>query len=198
LTPKESEFEIEHKPFRIEIGGLYNIYNALAAYALACELGIKPETVQRTFEQNQQIFGRQEAINIKDKELTIVLIKNPVGANAIIDLMLTEKDPFSLGVLLNANYADGIDTSWIWDADFEKLHQAPIKKVIVGGERYRDIHVRLKMGGFPAQDIEPDLTKLVNHLSNVPTKKIYLAATYTAMLQLREQLAKSGYLKGGF
>lgn len=54
------------------------------------------------------------------------------------------------------------------------------------------------MGGFPAQDIEPDLTKLVNHLSNVPTKKIYLAATYTAMLQLREQLAKSGYLKGGF
>ncbi len=28
---------------------------------------------------------------------------------------------FSLSVLLNANYADGIDTSWIWDADFEQI-----------------------------------------------------------------------------
>lgn len=39
----------------------------------------------------------------------------------------TDDKPFSFAFLLNANYADGIDTSWIWDGDFEKLthHQIP-------------------------------------------------------------------------
>ena len=39
---------------------------------------------------------------------------------------------FSLSVLLNANYADGIDTSWIWDADFEKILEMEIPHVIAG------------------------------------------------------------------
>ncbi|BDR57921.1 Mur ligase family protein [Xylocopilactobacillus apicola] len=198
LTPKFSKFEIDTHPFKIEIGGLYNIYNALAAYSLARELGISPATIKDAFEQNQQIFGRQEAISVGDKELTIVLVKNPVGANAVIDMMMTEPDPFSLIVLLNANYADGIDTSWIWDTDFEKLHQANVKQVTPGGERWRDISVRLKMADFKIEEPVPDLKQVIEKIKTAPTKKVYLAATYTAMLQLRQQLAASGYIKGGF
>ena len=33
----------------------------------------------------------------------------------------TVKQPFGFAMLLNANYADGIDTSWIWDGNFEEL-----------------------------------------------------------------------------
>ena len=36
-------------------------------------------------------------------------------------MILTEPEDFSFVGLLNANYADGIDTSWIWDGEFEKL-----------------------------------------------------------------------------
>ena len=198
LTPTYSTFSIDGTPLRIEIGGLYNIYNALAAYAVGREFGVTPEQIKAAFESNAQIFGRQEAIHVDGKDVTIVLIKNPVGTNSVIDMMRTETADFSLLALLNANYADGIDTSWIWDAEFEKLHDTKLKAVATGGERYRDIRVRLKMAGFADQAVYEDLTQVIDAIKALPTDKVYIAATYTAMLQLREQLGAAGYIKGGF
>ena len=198
LTPTYSTFSIDGTPLRIEIGGLYNIYNALAAYAVGREFGVTPEQIKTAFESNAQIFGRQEAIHVDGKDVTIVLIKNPVGTNSVIDMMRTETADFSLLALLNANYADGIDTSWIWDAEFEKLHDTKLKAVATGGERYRDIRVRLKMAGFADQAVYEDLTQVIDAIKALPTDKVYIAATYTAMLQLREQLGAAGYIKGGF
>ncbi|PAV33020.1 UDP-N-acetylmuramyl peptide synthase [Leuconostoc lactis] len=198
LTPTYSTFSIDGTPLRIEIGGLYNIYNALAAYAVGREFGVTPEQIKTAFVSNAQIFGRQEAIHVDGKDVTIVLIKNPVGTNSVIDMMRTETADFSLLALLNANYADGIDTSWIWDAEFEKLHDTKLKAVATGGERYRDIRVRLKMAGFADQAVYEDLTQVIDAIKALPTDKVYIAATYTAMLQLREQLGAAGYIKGGF
>ncbi len=198
LTPTYSTFSIDGTPLRIEIGGLYNIYNALAAYAVGREFGVTPEQIKTAFESNAQIFGRQEAIHVDGKDVTIVLIKNPVGTNSVIDMMRTETADFSLLALLNANYADGIDTSWIWDAEFEKLHDTKLRAVATGGERYRDIRVRLKMAGFADQAVYEDLTQVIDAIKALPTDKVYIAATYTAMLQLREQLGAAGYIKGGF
>lgn len=198
LTPTYSTFSIDGTPLRIEIGGLYNIYNALAAYAVGREFGVTPKQIKTAFESNAQIFGRQEAIHVDGKDVTIVLIKNPVGTNSVIDMMRTETADFSLLALLNANYADGIDTSWIWDAEFEKLHDTKLKAVATGGERYRDIRVRLKMAGFADQAVYEDLTQVIDAIKALPTDKVYIAATYTAMLQLREQLGAAGYIKGGF
>lgn len=198
LTPRYSTFSIDNTPLRIEIGGLYNIYNALAAFSVGREFGVAPEQIKKAFESNAQIFGRQEAINVDGKDVIIVLIKNPVGTNSVIDMMLTEKDEFSLLALLNANYADGIDTSWIWDAEFEKLHDTKIQAVATGGERYKDLRVRLKMAGFTNQSVYENLSEVVTAIKSLPTKKVYIAATYTAMLQLREQLSAKGYIKGGF
>ena len=198
LTPTYSTFSIDGTPLRIEIGGLYNIYNALAAYAVGREFSVTPEQIKTAFESNAQIFGRQEAIHVDGKDVTIVLIKNPVGTNSVIDMMRTETADFSLLALLNANYADGIDTSWIWDAEFEKLHDTKLRAVATGGERYRDIRVRLKMAGFADQAVYEDLTQVIDAIKALPTDKVYIAATYTAMLQLREQLGAAGYIKGGF
>lgn len=197
LTPKFSTFSIDDTPLRIEIGGLYNIYNALAAFAVGREFGVAPGAIKSAFESNAQIFGRQESINVDGKDVTIVLIKNPVGTNSVIDMMATDKAPFSLLALLNANYADGIDTSWIWDAEFEKLHDTNLQAVATGGQRYKDIQVRLKMAGFTDQAVYQDLNQVITAIKALPTQKVYIAATYTAMLQLREQLAAAGYIKGG-
>ncbi|MFR4253308.1 MAG: MurT ligase domain-containing protein [Weissella confusa] len=198
MTPRFSNFDIDGETYQIEIGGMYNIYNALAAYAVGREFGVTPEQIKAAFESNAQIFGRQEAIHVDGKDVTIVLIKNPVGTNSVIDMMRTETADFSLLALLNANYADGIDTSWIWDAEFEKLHDTKLKAVATGGERYRDIRVRLKMAGFADQAVYEDLTQVIDAIKALPTDKVYIAATYTAMLQLREQLGAAGYIKGGF
>ncbi|MDR3240962.1 MAG: Mur ligase family protein [Lactobacillaceae bacterium] len=197
LTPRFSNFDIDGETFQIEIGGMYNIYNALAAYAVGRWLGVEKTQIKSAFEANAQIFGRQEAIQVHDKEVTIVLIKNPVGANQVLDMMKTDPEPFSLIALLNANYADGIDTSWIWDADFESLKDTGVQTIVTGGERYRDLYVRLKMAGYPDHQAYPDLNKIVEAIDQMPTKRVYIAATYTAMLQLRQKLAQQGFIKGG-
>ncbi|MBS9338559.1 Mur ligase family protein [Fructobacillus sp. M2-14] len=198
LTPKSSAFSIDGHPYEIAIGGLYNIYNALAAYTVGKAFDVTPDEIKIAFEENKQIFGRQESLKIGDKELTILLIKNPVGTNTVIDMMETEKDPFTFLAMLNANYADGIDTSWIWDAEFERLHDSNMQAVMTGGERYKDITVRLKMAGYDIKETFPKTEQIIDAIEEAPTKKVYLAATYTAMLQVRAVLMDKGYIKEEF
>ena len=197
MTPRFSNFDIDGETYQIEIGGMYNIYNALAAYAVGRYLGVSTEQIHHAFESNAQIFGRQEAVKVNGKEVTIVLIKNPVGANQVIDMMKTDDQPFSLIALLNANYADGIDTSWIWDTDFESLQDSGMQKIVTGGERYKDLYVRLKMAGYGDLPVYQDLKQIVKAIDSMPTERVYIAATYTAMLQLRAQLAQEGFIKTG-
>lgn len=200
LTPATSAFTIDGTSFNLHIGGLYNVYNALAAYSVGKFMGVTDDEIATALnDPDERVFGRQEQIQVGDKEITIVLVKNPVGLNQVIDMVGTETQPFSLVGLLNANYADGIDTSWIWDGEFEKLPKMNIKQFMTGGERYKDITFRLKVAGVTDDNlwIEPNLHDAVDRLKDLPTKRVYVFATYTAMLQLRKQLADDGYIKEG-
>ena len=68
---------------------------------------------------------------------------------------------------------------------------------MTGGERYKDITTRLTMAGIELNTHEPDLTKVIDDIKQMPTRHVYLLATYTAVLQLRKELADHGYIKGG-
>lgn len=197
LAPTNSTFEIDGHQYTIGIGGLYNIYNALAAYSLGRFMGVAPEQIKHAFESDERVFGRQEIINVDGKQVTIILVKNPVGLNQVLDMIETDPKPFSFAFLLNANYADGIDTSWIWDGDFEKLARHQIPQYMTGGERYKDITTRLTMAGIDNVWHEPDLTKVIDKIKQMPTEHVYILATYTAMLQLRKLLAEKEYIKKG-
>ncbi|GAX06213.1 UDP-N-acetylmuramyl peptide synthase [Secundilactobacillus pentosiphilus] len=199
LTPTSSTFEVDGHPMKIEIGGLYNIYNALAAYAVGRFLGVTAEQIDAAFSEDKKVFGRQEVINLDGKQVTLILVKNPVGLNQVLDMIATDKKPFSFVGLLNANYADGIDTSWIWDGNFEKLAQLNIPAYITGGERYKDITFRLKVAGVPddKHQVVPELKDVVEKIKTLPTEHVYVLATYTAVLQLRKLLADQGYIKEG-
>lgn len=199
LTPTSSTFEIDGHPMKIEIGGLYNIYNALAAYAVGRFLGVTAEQIDAAFSEDKKVFGRQEVIDLDGKQVTLILVKNPVGLNQVLDMIATDKKPFSFVGLLNANYADGIDTSWIWDGNFEKLPQLNIPAFITGGERYKDITFRLKVAGVSndKHQVVPELKDVVEKIKTLPTEHVYVLATYTAVLQLRKLLADQGYIKEG-
>lgn len=199
-TPQSSEFTINAHKVDLHIGGTYNIYNALAAYAVGDQLGVSPEMICKALSQNdEKVFGRQEVIDLDGKKVTMILVKNPVGLDQVLEMIKTDKEPFSLAVLLNANYADGIDTSWIWDGNFENLPYDQIKSFLTGGERYKDITFRLRVAGVPEDRFEQreDLKEVLAFLKTMPTEHIYVLATYTAVLQLRKLLAEEGYLKGG-
>ncbi len=199
-TPQSSTFSLDDKEVTLHIGGTYNIYNALAAYTIGEFLQVDPNTaVGALSDPDSKVFGRQEVINVDGKEVTLILVKNPVGLDQVLQMIKKDPQPFSLAVLLNANYADGIDTSWIWDGRFEDLPFDRIPSILTGGERYKDITFRLRVAGVPEQnfDQEEKLDTVLAKIKSMPTKHIYVLATYTAVLQLRKMLASQGYIKGG-
>lgn len=199
-TPQSSTFMIDGHEMTIHIGGTYNIYNALAAYTIGAFLEVDPQTAITALDDpNSKVFGRQEVVNVDGKEVTLILVKNPVGLDQVLQMIKSDSEPFSLAVLLNANYADGIDTSWIWDGRFEDLPFDRIPAILTGGERYKDITFRLRVAGVPEAnfDQEEDLEKVLQKIKQMPTDHVYVLATYTAVLQLRKMLAQQGYIKGG-
>lgn len=192
ITHTSSTFVIDGQTYKINIGGLYNIYNALAAVSIAEFLGISTDIIKAGFDKSKAVFGRQETFKIGNKDCTLVLIKNPAGATQAIEMMKLAPYTFSLSVLLNANYADGIDTSWIWDADFEQIQQMDICHIFAGGVRASEIARRLRVTGYDEDRIEEvdSLDGLLAAIEKQDSQHAYILATYTAMLELREILAQ--------
>ena len=190
LEADYSEFKIGEEVYKVNVGGLYNVYNALAALSAAKELGLSYGEIYNGLASQKNVFGRQENINIDGKNVTINLVKNPTGLNQIIDLILLEEEPITLICLLNDNYADGTDVSWIYDSYYEKLSNLDIKDIYVSGMRKKDMKRRLEIaeiydGNINEFDYENEIH---NVIKNSKTNNIYILSTYTAMLRLREVL----------
>ena len=181
----------------INQSGTYNIYNGLCAYSIAKELGIDDSVIKKSLENQSSSFGRQETINIEGKDVKIFLVKNPAGYNQSLDTICLNKERFAAAFLLNDNYADGQDVSWIWDVDFEKLTETNIDEVYISGLRAYDMAVRLKTAGLDPNKfvIEEQYEALTESIKNGSCDKLYILATYTAMINYRKYLHSKGYIK---
>jgi UDP-N-acetylmuramyl tripeptide synthase len=183
---------------RVELGlpGLYNVYNALAAAALARALGASWEEIVAGLERGRPVFGRAERIAVAGRTLLVLLIKNPVGANEVVRTLLREGRPARAVICLNDGIADGRDVSWIWDVDFEPL-AACLSHLIAAGERAAELALRFKYAGMPLEAIEvvPDLGRALDRglALTPPGGELVCLPTYTAMLALQRLLAARGH-----
>ena len=198
ITNTSASFVIDGANYKVNVGGLYNIYNALAAVSVAEFFDVAPDVIKKGFENSHAVFGRQETFKVGDKTCTLVLIKNPVGANQVLDMMKLAPYPFMLVTLLNANYADGIDTSWIWDANFELINALKVSNIITGGVRHSEMARRIRVSGFDENKISESekLSDILDLIEQDTTDHVYILATYTAMLEMRELLANRHYVNG--
>ena len=197
LNPNSSKVLINNDEINISQSGIYNIYNGLCAYSIAKEMGIDEKSIKSSLGKQDSSFGRQEEINIDNKQVKIILVKNPAGYNQAIDTLCLNKEDFSTLFMLNDNYADGTDVSWIWDVDFERLKELPIKDIFVSGIRLYDMAVRLKTAGLNSEKfiLEENYEALTEKIKNSSTNRIYILATYTAMINYRKYLHSKGYIK---
>lgn len=197
LTPTSSSVRINDTDVLISQSGAYNIYNGLCAFSIAKELGVADSVITSSLQNQSSSFGRQEQITIDDKDVQIILVKNPAGYNQALDTLSLNKDEFSAVFMLNDNYADGRDVSWIWDVDFEKISSLNIKDIFISGMRMYDMAVRLKVAGLDTNKfiLEEDYEKLTEKLKVSSSKKVYILATYTAMINYRKYLHSKGYIK---
>jgi UDP-N-acetylmuramyl tripeptide synthase len=182
----------------LRLPGLYNVYNALAAAALSRSLGISLEAITVGLQGFSAAFGRFERIQLDDRSLLVLLIKNPAGANEVVRTLVAGGAPKLLLVALNDEIADGRDVSWIWDVDFEPL-LGRLERLIATGERAAELALRFKYAGLPEAAIEvvPALeTALDRGLElTAPGEELTALPTYTAMLALRELVAGRGFVK---
>jgi UDP-N-acetylmuramyl tripeptide synthase len=180
---------------KLPLPGLYNVYNALAAVTAAIELGVAPERIPPALAEMRAAFGRVETIAIAEKQLSILLIKNPAGANEVLRTLLLEagEGGLDLWIGLNDRIADGRDVSWIWDADFELLEGA-VRRVVCAGTRAPEMALRLKYAGWPAEAIEvvEGVGAALDHALAAATGRLFALPTYTALLELRKLLADRG------
>ena len=197
LTPNSSTVIINDTELTISQSGIYNIYNGLCAFAIGSEMNIDSDTISTSLSKQDSSFGRQEEIVIDNKKAKIILVKNPAGYNQAIDTLCLNNEDFSTLFMLNDNYADGTDVSWIWDVDFERLSSLPIKDIFISGMRRFDMAVRLKTAGLNSNNfiIEEDYEALTEKIKKSNTDRIYILATYTAMINYRKYLHSKGYIK---
>ncbi len=185
----------------INLPGLYNVYNALAGTALGYQLGCSTKTIIKALNTFECGFGRMETIVKDNKNIRIILVKNPTGFNQVINYLLTEKGNTQIAFLINDNLADGTDISWLWDVDIENLQLISDNTSVfyTSGVRGEDMSVRLKYAGIYTRKISyiKDYHELITTaLSSMKeNENFYILPTYTAMLDLRKILQKKFGLK---
>ncbi len=190
-TPAQS-FAVE-----LQLPGLYNIYNALAAAAVADSLDVRASGISHSLHGVQAAFGRVEKLKVDGKDLYVLLVKNPTGFNQIIQTFLMNKKQQHMLICINDNFADGRDVSWLWDVAFEELAGRE-HHISVSGTRCNDMALRLKYAelsvDFATSDLSVALNQFVTQLPEGHTG--YIIPTYTAMLALRQRLGTMTSLKG--
>lgn len=178
----------------LPLPGLYNLYNALGAIATASGLGLPLRDSVDSLAAMKAVFGRVERLEVGDVSLSILLVKNPAGANEVIRTLALEPAPIDLWVALNDRIADGRDVSWIWDADFELLAER-VRRVTCTGTRAPEMALRLKYAGWPTDRLKvvADPRQALDQALAAADGELFALPTYTALLDLRNLLsAQSG------
>ncbi|MGN6663174.1 MAG: MurT ligase domain-containing protein [Solirubrobacterales bacterium] len=183
----------------LPLPGLYNVYNALAAVAAGLDLGVAPERIAAALGGMRAAFGRVETIEVGATPVSILLIKNPAGANEVLRTLMLESregEGIDLWIALNDRIADGRDVSWIWDADFELL-AGGVRRVVCSGTRAPEMALRLKYAGWPEAAIEvvPGIAASLDRAVEGAGGRLFALPTYTALLELRKLLADRGLAK---
>ena len=182
----------ENVGIELAFGGLYNIYNAIAAVATAKALNLPFSASSAALNATTVAFGRQESFEIDQKRVDLFLAKNPAGFNQILSTLNLGKGRRVLLLALNDDVADGRDISWIWDVDFERA-AGNFEKVIASGSRSAEIALRLKYANWDTDtlELEPGIEAALNRSLNALSEgeSLAIVPTYTAMLAIREHLA---------
>ena len=194
--------------------GIYMVYNVLAAFTASHLMGCDDASFASALAAFAPDNGRLQRYNLPAADGAAPLIavsnlaKNPVGFNQNIQMVLTDRAR-AVAFFVNDQEGDGLDVSWLWDIDFERLADQPGLHVFAGGSRANDVQVRLKYAGIDAQVVEgaeDAAAKMAQALAHeacggavqpadsASLPPVYFIANYTALPGVRAELL---HLEGG-
>lgn len=176
-----------------DFGGVYMVYNLLAAASAASLVGVDAEQFQDVLDEYHPENGRLQHFAVDGREVVLNLAKNPTGFNQNISLLLADERPKAAFFVVNDEANDGKDISWIWDVDFERFAGQPDSlRVIAGGHRANEVQVRLKYAGIDAQ-IAGSVAEALEQISDLPADRpLYVLTNYSALWPAKAELEKMG------
>ena len=185
----------------LPLPGAYNVVNAVGAAALALQLGASLAECAEGIASMQAAFGRGERVTLGDRELLLMLVKNPVGANEVLRTLALEPRQLDVLAVLNDRIADGRDISWVWDADVEAAASS-VRRIVCSGTRADELALRWRYAG-----VDPARIVVISELETALDAALHggtadgplvVLPTYTAMLELRQLLLGRGAVAGAF
>lgn len=182
----------------VNLEGIYNVYNSLAAVAALLSFGEKRENIYEAVSSFDGAFGRCETFEMPECFAKIMLVKNPAGFSLVNSQIENEAQMFSsfkICFCLNDNIADGRDISWIYDVDFDGIKNVKnkISDIYVCGSRAYEMALCLKLNGFDESKIkliERENYKILPKIAKASKENFYIVPTYTSMMSLRPFFAK--------
>ena len=172
---------------KLNFFGLYNSQNVVAASLLASKLGLAKDEITSALVKTKPAFGRGEIFGLGSNEVILQLVKNPAGFRQAL-LGSKNANPDITCLVINDNYADGRDVSWLWDVIFKNNIYS--NTVITSGHRAYDMSVRLEYDDIFVDKTISDLKLFTEYISSQTNKTILIYTTYTAMLRLRSFFEK--------
>jgi UDP-N-acetylmuramyl tripeptide synthase len=166
-------------PVVLEVPGRHNQTNAVMALAAADAIGIPIRTALDAMSSIRSVEGRYDYVWGDGSTARLYLSKNPAGWIEIIELLM--RSTRRVLIVINAEIADGKDTSWLWDVPFERLHG---RQAIAAGRRCHDLAVRLLYADVDVIT-EPDLEQA---LALARADDCDVVANYTAFREVRRAL----------
>ncbi len=186
----------------VPLAGVYNAYNVLAALAGVEAFGVPLVQAGAALADFKPAFGRMERIELQGRVAYVLLAKNPTGFNEVLRTAIDVGRGRHFLIAINDRVADGQDVSWLWDVDFELL-RPPAERIVVAGDRARDMAIRLKYAQVPREAVTVIPGGRAHWaqawdaaLAATPTgDALFVLPTYTAMLELRRVLVERGVVR---
>ena len=191
------------EPLRLRIGvgeydidlraeGPHNAQNATGAAALALTFGLDEATIARGLAAVSPAFGRGQRFDVDGRNVVLQLVKNPAGFRQTLRTLDTISAD-AIVIVINDDYADGRDVSWLWDVEFGALARHPAR-VSTAGTRAADMALRLRYDEVDTSEVETDPEKAVRSAvaSVADGGTVVVFSTYTAMWALHAVLMRIG------
>lgn len=183
-TITDSGLESPHgsSALSLKLPGRANRGNATQAIAAAVEgFGVPLTAAVAAAESVDNVAGRYSTIRLGDRDIHLLLAKNPAGWQEALSMVDRSAD--GLVIAVNGQVADGEDLSWLWDVAFEHFEGLAVK---ASGERGTDLAVRLTYADIGHELIPDPLSAVLA----CPPGRVEVLANYTAFRDLKAALQK--------
>jgi lipid II isoglutaminyl synthase (glutamine-hydrolysing) len=175
----------------LPVKGFHNALNIAAVVAVLDQLA--PEQVEKGLTAISKMavpFGRGEQFHLQGKDITVALVKNPAGFASNLETFVKRLKPEAVLFVVNDNFADGRDVSWLWDVPF-KGEIPEGTQLYTSGVRGYDMGLRLKHDGLESHTMVP-IRKMMQYIMKSDIKNVVIIPTYTALFEVRSELSRYG------